>query len=55
MTFYKELEKVFPYMKSIRKLKGYLSIDVEISQNWKIPKNLQLKEKWLNKKIRNLI
>lgn len=45
MTFYKELEKVFPYMKSIRKLKGYLSIDVEISQNWKIPKKFTIEGK----------
>jgi hypothetical protein len=38
MTFYKEIEKIFPYMKSIRKLKGYLSIDIEIPNGWKIPK-----------------
>jgi hypothetical protein len=42
MTFFKELEKIFPYLKSIRKLKGYLSIDVEISQNWKIPKKFTI-------------
>ena len=42
MTFFKELEKIFPYLKSIRKLKGYLSIDVEISQNLKIPKKFTI-------------
>jgi len=42
MTFFKELEKIFPYLNSIRKLKGYLSIDVEISQNWKIPKKFTI-------------
>ena len=38
MTFYKELEKVFPYLKSIRKLKDYLSFDLEIPKTWKLPK-----------------
>jgi hypothetical protein len=38
MTFYKELEKIFPYLKSIRKLKTYLSFDVELPNTWKIPK-----------------
>lgn len=45
MTFFKELEKIFPYLKSVRKLKGYLSIDVEISQNWKIPKKFTIEGK----------
>lgn len=38
MTFYKEVEKIFPYLKSIRKLKTYLSFDVELPDSWKIPK-----------------
>jgi hypothetical protein len=38
MTFYKEIEKIFPYLKSIRKLKTYLSFDVELPISWKIPK-----------------
>jgi hypothetical protein len=38
MTFYKEVELIFPYLKSIRKLKTYLSFDVEIPTDWKIPK-----------------
>jgi hypothetical protein len=38
MTFYKEVELIFPYLKSIRKLKTYLSFDVEIPSGWKIPK-----------------
>jgi hypothetical protein len=38
MTFYKETELVFPYLKSIRKLKTYLSFDIEIPTTWKIPK-----------------
>ena len=42
MTFYKELEKIFPYLKSIRKLKTYMSIDIEIPQNWKIPKKFTI-------------
>lgn len=38
MTFYKEIEPIFPYLKSVRKLKNYLSFDVEIPSTWKIPK-----------------
>lgn len=38
MTFYKEIEPIFPYLKSVRKLKEYLSFDVEIPSTWKIPK-----------------
>ena len=38
MTFYSEIEKIFPYLKSIRKLKTYLSFDVELPDSWKIPK-----------------
>jgi len=55
MTFYKELEKVFPYMKSIRKLKGYLSIDVEISQNWKIPKKFTIEGKVVEQEVSKTI
>lgn len=45
MTFYKEVEPIFPYLKSIRKLKNYLSFDVEISTTWKIPKKFVIEGK----------
>ena len=38
MSFYKEIEKIIPYMKSIRKLKTYLSFDIEFTSHWKILK-----------------
>ena len=38
MNFYKDLQKIFPYLKSVRKLKTYLAFDVEFSDKWKIPK-----------------
>jgi hypothetical protein len=45
MTFYKEIEKIFPYLKSIRKLKTYLSFDVELPNSWKIPKKYTIEGK----------
>lgn len=45
MTFYKEVEKIFPYLKSIRKLRTYLSFDVELPSGWKIPKKFAVEGK----------
>lgn len=45
MTFYKEVELIFPYLKSIRKLKNYLSFDIEIPASWKIPKKYVIEGK----------
>jgi hypothetical protein len=45
MTFYNEIEKIFPYLKSIRKLKSYLSFDIELPNNWKIPKKFTIEGK----------
>lgn len=38
MNFYEQLELIFPYLFSIRKLETYLCIDVEIPTTWKLPK-----------------
>lgn len=38
MSFYKEFLILNPYFKSIRKLKDYLSFDLEIPKTWKLPK-----------------
>jgi len=38
MTLYNELNEIFPYLVSIRKLETYVSIDVEIPRTWKLPK-----------------
>jgi hypothetical protein len=38
MTLYTELNEIFPYLVSIRKLETYISIDVEIPTSWRLPK-----------------
>lgn len=39
MSFYIELQPYFEYIRSIRKLKEYLSFDLEFPSKWSIPKN----------------
>jgi hypothetical protein len=38
MTFYQELAVINPYLQSVRKLKNYLSVDVNFPNTWKLPK-----------------
>jgi len=38
MNFYEQLDEIFPYLVSIRKLENYISVDVEIPTEWKLPK-----------------
>lgn len=38
MNFYQQINPLFPYLFSIRKLEGYLCIDVEFPSTWKLPK-----------------
>jgi hypothetical protein len=38
MNFYEQLDEIFPYLVSIRKLENYISVDVEIPTDWKLPK-----------------
>jgi len=38
MNLYEQLNKIFPYLLSIRKLEGYVSIDIEFPNTWKLPK-----------------
>lgn len=38
MALYKELNILFPYLQTVRKLKDYLSFDVEFPKTWKLPK-----------------
>ena len=42
---YKELKDIFDYLVSVRKLKNYLSIDIEFPLNWKIPKRFVEEDK----------
>ena len=47
MTFFKEIELIYPYLKSIRKLKEYLSFDVQFPVKWKIPKKFTIEGKFV--------
>jgi hypothetical protein len=38
MNLHKELDDIFPYLISIRKLENYVSIDLEFPKTWKYPK-----------------
>jgi hypothetical protein len=38
MSLFKDFEGLFPYLISVRKLKTYLSFDIEFPENWKLPK-----------------
>jgi hypothetical protein len=45
MGIYKDIEGIFEYLLSIRKLKTYLSIDIELPNTWKIPKKFVSEDK----------
>jgi hypothetical protein len=55
MSFYKELLVLEPYFKSIRKLKDYLSFDLEIPKTWKLPKKFVKEEQIVEFENTNLI
>jgi hypothetical protein len=38
MSIYKEFSDLYPYIQSIRKLKNYLSFDMNFPKDWKLPK-----------------
>lgn len=42
---YYELKDIFEYLVSVRKLKNYLSIDIEFPLTWKIPKRFAQEDK----------
>jgi hypothetical protein len=44
---YQELKEIFQYLVSVRKLKNYLSVDVEFPMTWKIPKRFVEEDKIL--------
>ena len=49
---YKEFKDIFGYLVSVRKLKNYLSIDIEFPLNWKIPKRFVDEDKIMeNQKV----
>ena len=42
---YNELKDIFQYLISVRKLKQYLTIDIEFPNHWKIPKRFVQEDK----------
>jgi hypothetical protein len=42
---YKELKDIFQFLVSVRKLKKYLTIDIEFPSHWKIPKRFVQEDK----------
>lgn len=38
MNLYEDLNDIFPFLISIRKLENYISIDVEFPTSWRLPK-----------------
>jgi len=47
MGLYSQTQDFFEYLISIRKLKNYLSFDIELPKNWKIPKKFAKEDKVL--------
>ncbi len=45
MSLYKEFSTLFPYLQSVRKLKNYLSFDVQFPDTWKLPKKFVEEDK----------
>jgi signal recognition particle subunit SEC65 len=45
MSLFKEFTILFPYLQSVRKLKTYLSFDIEFPESWKLPKKYVNEEK----------
>lgn len=50
---YNELKDIFNYLVSVRKLKNYLSIDIEFPIHWKIPKRFVEEDKILENQKMN--
>ena len=49
---YKELKDIFQFLVSVRKLKKYLTIDIEFPTHWKIPKRFVQEDKIIeNEKV----
>lgn len=49
---YNELKDIFQYLISVRKLKSYLTIDIEFPSQWKIPKKFVKEDKIIeNEKV----
>jgi hypothetical protein len=45
MGLYSDIQEIFNYLVSVRKLKTYLSFDIELPNTWKIPKRFASEDK----------
>jgi hypothetical protein len=45
MALYADIQGIFEYLISIRKLKTYISVDIELPNTWKIPKKFVSEDK----------
>lgn len=45
MGLYSDIQEIFDYLVSVRKLKTYLSFDIELPHTWKIPKRFASEDK----------
>ena len=50
MGLFKEFSVLFPYLQSVRKLKTYLSFDIEYPNTWRLPKKYVNEEKVMENK-----
>lgn len=50
MSLFNEFSVLFPYLQSVRKLKTYLSFDIEYPKTWKLPKKYINEEKVIENK-----
>mgnify|MGYP000524497653 CR=1 FL=1 len=52
MSLFKEFTILFPYLQSVRKLKTYLSFDIEFPDTWKLPKKYINEERVMEQESR---
>jgi hypothetical protein len=50
---FQEFNILFPYLQSVRKLKNYLSFDIEFPDTWKLPKKFVDEKSVLESKTQN--
>ncbi len=53
MSMFQEFNILFPYLQSVRKLKNYLSFDIEFPDTWKLPKKFVDEKSVLESKTQN--
>lgn len=52
MSLYQEIQILFPYLQSVRKIQTYLSFDISFPSTWKIPKKYVEEDKIMEQQSR---